>query len=75
MREQTETNSLLFICGLANKMPQPIPTKKIPTLTVEQMEEIFMDRLADLIVRLLDHQHLEKERAKKNEYGKSTGQQ
>jgi len=56
-------------------MPKPVPTKKIPTLTIEQMEEIFMDRLADLIVRLLDHQYLEKEKAKKNEYEKSTGQQ
>jgi hypothetical protein len=56
-------------------MQKPTPTKKIPTLTIEQMEEIFMDRLADLIVRLLDHQHLEKEKAKKNEYEKPTGQQ
>ena len=56
-------------------MPKPVPTKKIPTLTIEQMEEIFMDRLADLIVRLLDHQYLEKEKTKKNEYEKSTGQQ
>lgn len=56
-------------------MQKPTPTKKIPTLTIEQMEEIFMDRLADLIVRLLDHQHLEKEKAKKNEYEKPIGQQ
>jgi len=75
VREQTEINSLLFICGLANNMPKPVPTKKIPTLTIEQMEEIFMDRLADLIVRLLDHQYLEKEKAKKNEHEKPTGQQ
>ena len=54
---------------------KPTPTKKIPTLTIEQMEEIFMDRLADLIVRLLDHQYLEKEKAKKNEYEKQSGQQ
>lgn len=56
-------------------MQKPMPTKKIPTLTIEQMEEIFMDRLADLIVRLLDHQYLEKEKVKKNEHEKSTGQQ
>lgn len=56
-------------------MQKPTSTKKIPTLTIEQMEEIFMDRLADLIVRLLDYQYLEKEKAKKNENEKPTGQQ
>ena len=56
-------------------MPRPIPTKKIPALTLEQMEEIFMDRLANLIVRLLDYRQEEKDKAKNNEYEKPTGQQ
>jgi hypothetical protein len=56
-------------------MPKPIPTKKIPPLTLEQMEEIFMDRLANLIVRLLDYRQMEKDKAKQNEYEKPTGQQ
>ena len=56
-------------------MPKPIPTKKIPPLTLEQMEEIFMDRLAHLIVRLLDYRHEEKDKAKQNEYEKPAGQQ
>jgi len=55
-------------------MQKPRPTKKIPALTIKQMEEIFADRLADLIVRVLDHQYLEKEKAKKNEYEKQNGQ-
>ena len=39
------------------------------------MEEIFMDRLAHLIVRLLDYRQEEKDKAKQNEYEKTTGQQ
>ena len=39
------------------------------------MEEIFMDRLANLIVRLLDYRQEEKDKAKQNEYEKPTGQQ
>jgi len=60
-------------------MPKPIITKKIPPLTPAQMEEIFMDRLADLIVRLLDYRYEQKEKEKQsnnqNEYEKPTGQQ
>jgi hypothetical protein len=56
-------------------MPKPIPTKKIPPLTLEQMEEIFMDRLANLIVRLLDYRQMEKDKAKQNEYKKPDGKQ
>jgi hypothetical protein len=68
-----------FICGPANNMPKPIITKKIPPLTPAQMEEIFMDRLADLIVRLLDYRYEQKEKEKQsnnqNEYEKpNTGQ-
>jgi len=33
-------------------------------MTVEQMEEIFLDRQANLIVRLLDHLHEQKMKAK-----------
>jgi len=60
-------------------MPKPIITKKIPPLTPAQMEEIFMDRLADLIVRLLDYRYDQKEKEKQsnnqNEYEKpNTGQ-
>ena len=33
-------------------------------MTVEQMEEIFLDRYANLIVRLLDHQNEQKMKAK-----------
>ena len=39
------------------------------------MEEIFLDRLANLIVRLLDYRQLEKEKDKNNEHEKSAGQQ
>ncbi len=57
-----------------NFMPKSIITKKIPPLTPLQMEEIFMDRLADLIVRLLDYRYEQKEREKQsnnqNEYEK-----
>ena len=59
-------------------MPKPIPTKKIPPLTTEQMEEIFLDRLANLIVRLLDYRYEQKQKEKinnQNEYEKpNTGQ-
>lgn len=35
--------------------------KKLPEgMTVESMEEIFTDRLANLIVRLLDYRHEQK---------------
>ena len=33
-------------------------------MTLEQMEEIFTDRLANLIVRLLDYRHEQKLNAK-----------
>lgn len=33
-------------------------------MTVEQMEEVFLDRQANLIVRLLDHLHEQKMKAK-----------
>lgn len=59
-------------------MPKPIPTKKIPPLTTEQMEEIFLDRLANLIVRLLDYRYEQKQKENtnnQNEYEKTnTGQ-
>ncbi|MFA6526077.1 MAG: hypothetical protein WCT26_01535 [Candidatus Buchananbacteria bacterium] len=59
-------------------MPKQIPTKKIPPLTIEQMEEIFLDRLAHLIVRLLDYRYEQKQKEKinnQNEYEKpKTGQ-
>jgi len=74
-----EETVCFFICGPANDMPKPIITKKIPPLTPAQMEEIFMDRLADLIVRLLDYRYEQKEKEKQsnnqNEYEKPTGQQ
>lgn len=36
-------------------------TKKLPDgMTLGQMEEIFTDRLANLIVRLLDYRHEQK---------------
>ena len=39
--------------------------KKLPEgMTVESMEEIFTDRLANLIVRLLDYRHEQKLKAK-----------
>lgn len=42
--------------------------KKLPEgMTIGQMEEIFTDRLANLIVRLLDYRHEEKLKAKNNE--------
>ena len=60
-------------------MPRPIQTKKIPPLTPVQMEEIFMDRLADLIVRLLDYRYEQRQKEKQinnqNEYEKPDGQQ
>lgn len=59
-------------------MPKPIPTKKIPPLTIEQMEEIFLDRLAHLIVRLLDYRYEQKQKQNinnQNEYEKPTGKQ
>jgi len=78
-KSRLKENGLLFICGPANNMPKPIITKKIPPLTPVQMEEIFMDRLADLIVRLLDYRYEQKEKEKQsnnqNEYEKpNTGQ-
>jgi len=39
-------------------------------MTVEQMEKSFSDRLANLIVILLDHQHGQKLKAKTKEYAK-----
>jgi hypothetical protein len=78
-KSRLKENGLLFICGPANNMPKPIITKKIPPLTPSQMEEIFMDRLADLIVRLLDYRYEQKEKEKQsnnqNEYEKPTRQQ
>ncbi|MBI5405657.1 hypothetical protein HY972_01300 [Candidatus Kaiserbacteria bacterium] len=42
--------------------------KKLPEgMTLGQMEEIFADRLANLIVMLLDHQHEQKLKAENNE--------
>lgn len=38
--------------------------RKLPVgITVEKMEEIFTDRLANLIVRLLDYRHEQKIKA------------
>lgn len=68
-------NGLLFICGPANDMQKPVQTKKLPPLTPDQMEEIFMDRLAELIVRLLDYRQAQKDNPNQNEYEKPTGQQ
>jgi len=77
-KSRLKENGLLFICGPANNMPKPIPTKKIPPLTIEQMEEIFLDRLANLIVRLLDYRYEQKQKENinnQNEYEKpKTGQ-
>ena len=36
-------------------------------MTLKQMEEIFLDRLANLIVMDLDYQHEQKLKAKNNE--------
>lgn len=74
-KSRLKENGLLFILRAGKYMPKPIPTKKIPPLTIEQMEEIFMDRLANLIVRLLDYRQMEKDKAKQNEYEKPAGQQ
>jgi hypothetical protein len=42
--------------------------KKLPEgMTVAQMEEIFTDRLANLIVQLLDYQYEQKLKVKNNE--------
>ena len=40
-------------------------------MTIEQMEEAFSDRLANLIVMLLDHQHEQKLKAKAEEDAKA----
>lgn len=41
-----------------------IPRTLPKGMTVEQMEEEFLDRYANLIVRLLDHVHEQKHKAK-----------
>ncbi len=42
-----------------------LESRKLPKgMTVEQMEEIFTDRLANLIVRLLDYRHEQKLKTK-----------
>lgn len=42
--------------------------KKLPdSITLEKAEEIFSDRLAELIVMTLDHQYEQKLKAKNNE--------
>ena len=78
-KSRLEENGLLFYCGPAKDMQKPVQTKKLPPLTPAQMEEIFMDRLADLIVRLLDYRYEQREKEKQankqNEYEKPAGQQ
>ncbi|MCR4275458.1 MAG: hypothetical protein NUV83_01750 [Candidatus Wolfebacteria bacterium] len=50
---------------MAQEVKKEIKPRTLPKgMTVEQMEEAFSDRLADLIVRLLDHQHEQKLKAK-----------
>ncbi len=45
--------------------------KKLPEgMTLGQMEEIFTDRLANLIVRLLDYRHEQKLKAQTTEGSK-----
>ena len=45
-----------------------LESKKLPAgMTLAQMEEIFTDRLANLIVQLLDYRHEQKLKAKAEE--------
>lgn len=50
---------------MAKGVKKEIKPRTLPKgMTVEQMEEAFSDRLANLIVMLLDHQHEQKLKAK-----------
>lgn len=50
---------------MARGVKKEIKPRTLPAgMTVEQMEEIFLDRQANLIVRLLDHLHEQKMKAK-----------
>ena len=53
---------------MAKGVKKEIKPRTLPKgMTVEQMEEAFSDRLANLIVMLLDHQHEQKLKAKAEE--------
>jgi hypothetical protein len=53
---------------MAKGVKKEIKPRTLPKgMTLEQMEEAFTDRLANLIVMLLDHQHEQKMKAKADE--------
>lgn len=57
---------------MAKRIKKEIKPRTLPAgMTVEQMEEIFLDRQANLIVRLLDHLHEQKMKAKTEEDAKT----
>jgi len=59
---------------MAKGVKKEIKPRTLPKgMTVEQMEEVFSDRLANLIVMLLDHQHEQKLKAKAEEDAKDKG--
>lgn len=50
---------------MAKGIKKEIKPRTLPaSMTTEQMEEAFTDRLANLIVRLLDYRHEQKMKAK-----------
>lgn len=57
---------------MAKGVKKEIKPRTLPKgMTVEQMEEAYSDRLANLIVMLLDHQHEQKLKAKAEEDAKA----
>lgn len=53
---------------MAKGVKKEIKPKTLPAgMTIEQMEEIFLDRYAHLIVGVLDHQYEQKMKAKAEE--------
>jgi len=59
------------VINMAKGVKKEIKPRTLPKgMTLEQMEEAFSDRLANLIVMLLDHQHEQKLKAKAEEDAK-----
>ncbi len=57
---------------MAKGVKKEIKPRTLPKgMTIEQMEEAFSDRLANLIVMLLDHQYEQKLKAKTEEDAKA----
>lgn len=53
---------------MAKGVKKEIRPRTLPKgMSVEQMEEVFTDRLANLIVRLLDYRYEQKMKVKTNE--------